>query len=116
MALTINRKEYSVKTDFVNNQAAQGYNELVRNLGIYNRAFALDLVSYLTVNSLWCYDVTNARTASCEYLSRPSPTATWSIRVEFSQPLLENVQLFVLTEIDKVLAIDRNFSVEISSR
>ena len=116
MRLTINSKEYIVSTNFAENMVAEGYNELVRNIGVFNREFALELVSYLTVNTVWCFDVTNAPTAGCEYVSRPSPSATWSIHAEFETPLPENVQAFVITEIDKVLAIDKNHSVDIMGR
>ena len=66
LTLTVNSKEYTVNSDFVNGQVGEAYNELVRNLAVYNRGFALDLVNFQASNTFWVFDVTNGRTAGCK--------------------------------------------------
>ena len=113
VTLTINGKEYSVRTNFATGEIAEGYNELVHNLGVFNRGFALNLVDYQGSNTIWAFDTTNSHNSGCSYISRPAPIATWIIKVEFELALIENVQLFVITKTEKTMAIDHNFSVEI---
>ena len=115
LMLTINSTKYTINSDFENGQVAEAYNELVRNLAVFNQGFAIDLVGFQAMNTIWVLDTTNAQTAGCEYISRPSPNATWSIRAEFGTALPENVQMFVIAETEKQLEIDSNYSVSISS-
>ena len=91
--------------------AAIPFHALVKACGISNQSFSFDGLDFTGCYSIWAWDTTTSgSSANCPQVSTIDTRASYSISCEFGgeNGLSENVQMIVISELEKVLSVDGN--------
>ncbi len=118
MQLTVAGKQMTIKIeDWMNAVVMEGYFGLINTLSLGNAVFPVNLVDFIQVDSIFGFDCTpSGNSAGCEQISVPvySSGTDYSISLIFGKTLPENAQLFVLSELEAVMTINKSGEAVIS--
>ncbi len=95
----------------------EGYYGLVKALSLSNTSFLMDITDYVQVYSIFGFDTTaSGNGVDCEQISVPvdGGGVDYSVSMVFDYPMPENVQLFVLAELESLMIIDNSGQAKIA--
>lgn len=87
------------------------FHALMKACGVSNQSFSFDGTDFRGCYSIWAWDTTTSgSSANCPQVSTIDTSASYSISCEFggNDGLGENIQMIVISELEKLLSVDQN--------
>ena len=108
--LMVNEKEHVIKDKFGDTKKMEmcnAYYSLLRNCSIANRGFAVTMEQWRSSFSVVCFDVTRFHSSDCSTFRDPyNGVSNWQIAIEFKKPTEDNLNLFIMMEIDSITGVN----------
>ncbi len=115
LEIAANGKKIGYTSDFSDRLYIEPYVGLLDAMGVKDRAFPLDRLSFAYAQTIFAADLTKSgNLAVCEdVISATGETTTWGVQVHFKEKLKTNVQMIVIMEQERILTIDYSMNVTI---